>query len=140
MVSRKSEIEIESKIDNLPVISKFIEDVLTRFQADASTINKVQMAVDEASTNVINYAYSGSVGPLTIGLEVVEKEIFITIRDKGKQFDPTEVPPPDLNPDVDQRKIGGLGIYFIKKLMDGVSYSFDSQEGNRLTLKKKLSP
>lgn len=139
MAPDKFEIELESKIDNLPLISDFINDTLTDFQADTATINKVQLAVDEASTNVINYAYSGSVGPLIISLELAEKEIIITIRDKGKQFDPTGVPPPELSSDLDQRQIGGLGIYFIKKLMDGFSYSYEPQEGNKLTLRKKLS-
>jgi serine/threonine-protein kinase RsbW len=139
MKTEKFEIELESKTDNLPAISDFIDDVLTRFQADAATIYKVQLAVDEACTNVINYAYPEGAGPLKIIVESTGKNIVVTIKDKGKPFDPTSVPPPDLNPDLEQRKVGGLGIYIIKKLMDSVSYSFDPREGNRLTLQKKLS-
>ncbi len=139
MVQEPYEIECESKIDSLPVIGDFISDTLTHFHADASTIYKVQLAVDEACTNVINYAYSGGAGPLKIALELVGEDVIITISDKGKPFDPTAIPPPDVSSDVDQRKIGGLGIYFMKRLMDGVSYSFDPREGNVLTMRKKLS-
>lgn len=140
MKSNKFEIELESKIDKLPVISDFINASLIRCGADASTIHKVQLAVDEACTNIINYAYAPGFGPVKINLESDGAHIIITIRDKGKPFDPTSIPPPDLNPDVDQRKIGGLGFYFIRKLMDGVSYSFDSSEGNKLTLSKEYHP
>ena len=139
MALDKFEIELESKIDNLPVISNFVSETLSNFRADESTINKVQLAIDEASTNIINYAYSGASGTLKIALELVGQDIVITIRDKGKPFDPTSVTSPDVSQDLEHRKIGGLGIYFIKKLMDNVSYSFDPREGNRLILRKKLS-
>jgi len=130
------EIELESKVDNLPIITDFIHNTLTRFQVDASTINKVQLAVDEACTNIMMYAYSSTAGPLTITLEVGGEDITITIKDKGKPFDPTLVPTPDLSSNVDERQIGGLGIYLMRKLMDSVSYSFSPDEGNRLTLRK----
>jgi serine/threonine-protein kinase RsbW len=139
MALDKFEIELESKIDNLPVISNFVSETLSNFRADESTINKVQLAIDEASTNIINYAYSGASGTLKIALELVGQDIVITIRDKGKPFDPTSVTSPDVSQDLEHRKIGGLGIYFIKKLMDNVSYSFDPREGNRLILRKRLS-
>ena len=139
MALDKFEIELESKIDNLPVISNFVSETLSNFRADESTINKVQLAIDEASTNIINYAYSGASGTLKIALELVGQDIVITIRDKGKPFDPMSIASPDVSQDLDHRKIGGLGIYFIKKLMDNVSYSFDPREGNRLILRKRLS-
>jgi serine/threonine-protein kinase RsbW len=132
------QIELESKIDSLPVIGEFISDTLTRFHADAGTIYKVQLVVDEACTNVINYAYSGEAGPLKIILELVAGDLIITIEDKGKPFDPTTIPPPDLNADLEDRKIGGLGIYFIRTMMDSFSYSFDPRDGNRVVMKKKI--
>ena len=135
-MTNKFEIELESKIENLPVISKFVNRTLTGFQADPDTVNKAQMAIDEACTNIINYAYSGAAGPLKVALDLVGEDIIITIKDKGKPFDPTTIPPPDLTADVNERKEGGLGFYLIQKLMDSVSYSYDPLEGNQLTLKK----
>jgi serine/threonine-protein kinase RsbW len=136
MIQQPNEIEFAGKIDNLPLIGDFISDTLTRFNIDTATIYKVQLAVDEACTNIIRYAYSGGAGPLKIALELSGENILVTIRDKGKPFDPTPIPPPDINSGVEQRKIGGLGIYLIKKMMDSVSYSFDPQEGNILMMRK----
>ena len=139
MGQKPFEIVVESKIDSLPVIGEFIENTLLLFKADPGTIYKVQLAADEACTNVINYAYPGSTGPLKLNLELAGEEIIITISDKGRPFDPTSIPPPDLTADLEDRKIGGLGFYFIRKLMDDVAYSLDPKEGNRLTMKKKLA-
>lgn len=139
MKQNKFELEVKNTINNLPVISDFVADVLTYFEADHATVNHVQLAVDEACTNVIKYAYSGEgVGRLKLVLELEGNELIITVTDWGKPFDPNTIPPPDLNSEVAERKIGGLGIYFIKKLMDDVSYSFDTEKGNRLILKRKL--
>jgi serine/threonine-protein kinase RsbW len=134
-----SEIELESKTDNLPVISDFVEETLNRFEADPGTIFKVQLAIDEACTNVINYAYGGQTGYMKLILERAGEDIIITINDKGKPFDPTSVPLPDLTPELEERKIGGLGIYFIKKLMDEVRYSYDPRDGNKFTLRKRIT-
>jgi len=95
--------------------------------------------VDEACTNIIKYAYSGKAGIITIVCERQNDELVITIRDYGKSFDPLSVPQPDLAADLDHRKVGGLGIYFMKKLMDDVSYSFDARKGNSLIMRRKLT-
>jgi len=139
MLYKKFNLEIENKLDNLPVIANFVSDVLASLKTDPSTAYKVQLAIDEACTNVINYAYPEEGGNLTITLELQADELVITVSDKGQPFDPLKAPPPDLDSDVEDRKIGGLGIYFIKKLMDEVSYRFSTGEGNCLTMRKKLS-
>ncbi len=138
MLPEKHQIELESTIDNLPVIGDFIEETLNRFHADAGIIYKVQLVVDEACTNVINYAYAEGSGPLKIILELDQEDLVITIKDKGKPFNPTTIPPPDLNADLEDRKIGGLGIHFMRTMMDSFNYSYDPIEGNQLTMKKKL--
>jgi anti-sigma regulatory factor (Ser/Thr protein kinase) len=134
----QNQIELESSIDSLPVIANFIEETLTRFHADAGIIYKVQLVVDEAATNVINYAYTEGPGPLKIILELAGDDLIITIEDQGKPFNPTTIPLPDLNADLEDRKIGGLGIHFMRTMMDSFGYSYDPRTGNRLTLKKKL--
>jgi serine/threonine-protein kinase RsbW len=139
MIPAKFEIEVESKIDSLPIIADFIENVLSQFRADAGTVYKIQLAVDEATTNVINYAYPVGTGPLKIVLELAGEDILVTLMDKGKPFDPTTIPVPDVGADLEERKIGGLGIYFMRKLMDDISYSFDPGEGNKLTLRKTIT-
>jgi anti-sigma regulatory factor (Ser/Thr protein kinase) len=100
---------------------------------------EVQTAVDEACTNIINYAYSGKGGMITLTCERQDDDFVVTIRDNGKPFDPASVSLPDLEADLDKRKIGGLGLYLMKKLMDDVSYSFDAKEGNTLVMRKKIT-
>ena len=139
MQPEKFEIEVESRIESLPVISSFLEEALEHFQADAGTLYKVQLAVDEACTNVINYAYPDGPGPIRLKVDLNGDDLLITIRDNGKSFDPSSIPPPDVNADLEDRKVGGLGIYFMYKLMDDVKYSFDPADGNKLTLKKKIN-
>jgi serine/threonine-protein kinase RsbW len=69
----------------------------------------------------------------------VDDEFVVTIRDRGKPFDPSSVPAPDLHADLGERRVGGLGIYFMRKMMDEVSYSLDAEGGNELTMRKKLA-
>jgi serine/threonine-protein kinase RsbW len=139
MVNNRFTLEVESDLKNIPVISDFIADTLSGFCADQATIYRVQLAVDEACTNIIKHAYSGQKGPVAIICELVNDNLVITIRDKGKPFDPRSVPPPDLDVDLDRREIGGLGIYFMRKMMDEVSYEFSSEEGNKLTMRRRLT-
>lgn len=131
-------IKVNNKVETLPEIADFIKNTLEKLGADAAILYKVQLAVDEACTNIINYAYSGAAGPMTVAVELAGNDLVITIQDKGQPFDVLEVPPPDLSADLEDRKIGGLGIYFVKKLMDEVSYSSDANLGNTLTFRKRL--
>ena len=133
------ELEIESRVENLPIIAEFVRNALEQFGVDPASEYKIELAVDEACTNVIKHAYAGTTGPIKLALEVTADELVIVITNKGKPFDPSSVPPPDLTADVGTRKIGGLGMYFMNRLMDEVAYRFDARQGNQLTMKKRLS-
>lgn len=100
---------------------------------------EVRTAVDEACTNIIKYAYPGQNGMITITCEKRGDDFVVTIKDNGKPFDPSSVPPPDLGADLDKRKIGGLGTYLMRILMDDVSYSFDAKKGNTLVMRKTFA-
>jgi len=138
MKGKRFELKVDSKLESLSIISDFITKVMERVGSEARSIFEVQMAVDEACTNIIQYAYPEQKGVIALICELVDDEFVVTIRDKGEPFDPCSVPPPDLEADLDKRKVGGLGIYFIRKMMDEVSYDFDAEKGNKLTMRKKL--
>ena len=138
MESKRFEINVKSELKNLSVIGDYIAETLNRFSSDSMTINQVKLAVDEACTNIMKHAYSGRTGDISLILELVNGDLICTIKDKGRHFDPSSIPPPDLSSGLDQRKVGGLGIYLIRELMDEVSYSFN-QKGNVLTMRKRLS-
>jgi len=136
--NRQFELKIDAKLENLSVIADFIAKTMRQLDI-AESIYEVQTAVDEACTNIIKHAYSGGEGIITVSCELQANDFVITIRDKGRPFEPSSTPPPDIDADLDERKIGGLGIYMMRKLMDDVSYSFDSEEGNKLVMRKRLT-
>jgi anti-sigma regulatory factor (Ser/Thr protein kinase) len=131
-------LKIDAKLENLSAIADFILRSMKQLGIDTA-ISEIQTAVDEACTNVIKHAYAEKDGTIDITCEVQDNNFVVTIRDKGKPFDPYSVPLPDLETDVDERRIGGLGIYLMRTLMDDVSYSFDAAEGNTLVMKKMLT-
>lgn len=137
MKGAQLELEIDGKLENLSVIADFIATVMRQIGTEKE-IFEVQTAVDEACTNIIQHAYSGKGGVIAISCELQDNDIVITITDKGMPFDPGSVPPPDLEADLNHRGVGGLGIYLMRKLMDDVSYDFDAEKGNKLTMRKML--
>ena len=122
-------------LSDLPGIVEFVVNWLQSQGLDKYSF-PLETAVDEASTNVLKYAYGGQGGFFQISCELQGQEIVVTIRDRGVPFDPNSIPLPDVGSSLENRKIGGLGIYLMKKMMDGVRYDFDLKEGNRLEMRK----
>lgn len=138
MNSNQLELEIEAKPENLSVIADFIATAMRQLGTEQDVF-EVQTAVDEACTNIMLHAYSGKGGVISISCELQDNDFIITIRDNGRHFDPTSVPPPDVEAALEERSIGGLGIHLMRKLMDDVSYAFDAEKGNELIMRKRLT-
>ena len=101
-------------------------------------VYNIQLAADEAASNIIEHAYEGvSDGLLEISCGMNSNTITIILVDHGESFDPSEVPLPDLKADLSERKIGGLGIFLMRKLMDEVHYEAKSNKINVLTMIKR---
>lgn len=101
-------------------------------------IYSLQLAADEASSNIIEHAYEGeSDASLEITCEMRGGEIVIILQDWGKSFDPSDVKDPNLSADLSSRQVGGLGIYLMRKLMDTVRYESNPRSGNLLTMTKR---
>jgi anti-sigma regulatory factor (Ser/Thr protein kinase) len=101
-------------------------------------IYSLQLAADEAASNIIEHAYEGiSDASIDLTCDMRGESIVITMRDHGKPFDPSVVKEPDLKADLSERQIGGLGIYLMRKLMDSVEYETNPRSGNLLTLIKR---
>lgn len=102
------------------------------------TVYSLQLATDEAATNIIEHAYGGESDDfLDITCEMRGDEIVIILHDHGKPFNPASVKEPNLSADLASRQVGGLGIYLMRKLMDSVSYEIDPRTGNLLTMTKR---
>lgn len=132
-------LTVESRLERLGEIADFVQDAASQCGMNEKKIYDVQMAVDEACTNVIEHAYAGaSTGTIYISCEKRDKDFVVTIRDYGKAFDPKQVAKPKTNAPLSKRNIGGLGLFFIYKMMDKVKFDFSSGNGNVLTMSKKI--
>ena len=125
--------DFPAKLENLQKMQAFIRQEAEQCGFAAGELNKIQLAGEEALVNVINYAYPGKEGGLEISCLARNGGMEIEISDSGISFNPLNLPEPDINMPLEQRKIGGLGIYMIRKLMDQVTYSRDG-EYNKLKM------
>lgn len=102
-------------------------------------IHHCQLAIDEICTNIIEHGYRATFGEQFIDFDCqrVEDKFFITIKDNGPLFDPTQRPAPNPNMSLEERKVGGWGVFFVKKIMDEVIYRRVGQQ-NHLTLVKNI--
>jgi serine/threonine-protein kinase RsbW len=131
-----------ARFDSLAAVSEFVTRAAEAAGLDARAVYAVQLAVDEACTNIIEHAYGGEGrGDLECTCRVNENGLTVILRDYGRPFDPTSVPEPDLYASLEDRKVRGLGLYFIRQLMDQVHFEFTANSGNVLTMvKRKESP
>ena len=140
-MEKKFELTVESKLENLPRISEFITETMRHYDIhNFKDIHAVQLSVDEACTNIIQHAYSGkSEGVIVIRcmLSSTGNKFIVNIMDWGKSFDPTIIPKPDTESSLNERKVGGLGIFFMRKFMDEVKY-VRSKDMNLLVIVKYM--
>jgi len=122
---------------SLAPISSFIINYAEEAGFSASEVYAIQTAVDEACANIIDHAYGGEdIGDIEISVSEANDSLRIVLRDTGERFDPDSVPEPDLDSPLEIRKERGLGIFFMRKLMDKVLFDFSQSRGNTLTLVK----
>ena len=133
-----SKITFDANFDVLDEIREFVGDVARQVGFLDKEIFAIQLAADEASSNIIEHAYAGEKGgKLEIECINFDGGIKIVMRDHGKSFNPSNVPEPNVKADLSDRKIGGLGMYLMRKLMDEVTYESTTELGNILTMIKR---
>jgi len=126
-----------AEIEQVAVILKFISDTLSGAGMPAECISKMKLAADEIFTNITYYAYSGNEPEkwAMVGLGVSSGLITMAFIDGGAPFNPLDVPEPDTSLGVEDRPIGGLGIFIVRSFMDEVFYSRENDK-NILTVRK----
>ncbi|MDP2964436.1 MAG: ATP-binding protein [Pelolinea sp.] len=125
------------RFSSLNAIRKFFARAAEQAGLDQKSIADVELAVDEAASNIIDHAYGGEgKGEIECSYRVIPEGLEVILRDHGKPFDPEAVAQPDLTSDVCCREPGGLGLHFMKSLMDSVEFSFNGYGGNLLTMTK----
>lgn len=134
----KRHLTLENEIGQISRLSKFISDIASSRGLDENQAMNINLAMEEAVTNSIMYAYpEGTRGEVEVDAIVDDNAIEFTISDNGMEFDPTARPEPDINARAEERPIGGLGIFLVKNIMDSVSYTREKNT-NILRLIKKL--
>src|SRR5512144_762670 len=117
VVRRSSTMEsltVSATLDSLATISAFITDATARSGLDDHAAWQVQLAVDEASTNIIQHGYDEAApGEIQLAWEIHGDELIVTLRDRGRSFNPDDVPAPDISSPLEERQAGGLGLYLM---------------------------
>ena len=132
------EIRLDARLENLDDVLAFVDERLEAVGCPMKTQMQIDVAVEEMFVNIAQYAYAPGSGEAVVGMGVEGGYAVITLRDWGAPFDPLAKADPDVTLSAEERKIGGLGIFMVKKSMDDVQYAYrDSQ--NILTLKKKIA-
>jgi len=131
-------VQFSAKFEFLDEIREFVGGIARAGGFGDRDVYNIQLAADEAASNIIEHAYEGvSNGVLEISCGVKGNVITIILVDHGESFDPSEIPTPDLKADLSERKIGGLGIFLMRKLMDEVHYEIKPNKNNVLTMTKR---
>ncbi len=134
------EIKLPNQLKYLSAVASLVTETCRIHQLNKKDIEDILLAIDEACTNIIKYAYEvGSLRDFTIRLAFNPGTVSIEFQDRGRPFNPLEPNPPDLDAAIERQDAGGLGIYLIKKIMDRTEYHYSVDEGNCLTLTKTVS-
>jgi anti-sigma regulatory factor (Ser/Thr protein kinase) len=133
------ELTIDATLDNIPVVTDFVSEQLELLDCSMKVQIQISIAIDELFSNIARYAYNPKTGSATVQVEVTDEPlaVVVTFIDEGKPYDPLAKEDPDITLSAEEREVGGLGIYMVKKSMDDVTYEY--KEGrNILKIKKSI--
>ena len=133
------ELTVDAAVENIEVVTDFVNEELEKLDCPLKARRQIDVAIDELFGNIARYAYSPDVGKATVRFSVEEKplEVTITFIDNGIPFNPLEKSNPDTHLSAEERPIGGLGIFLVKKSMDMVEYEYKNGQ-NILKIKKNI--
>jgi serine/threonine-protein kinase RsbW len=119
-------ISLPARLENLESLTKSVSDCARAQGFGQHRINKIELAAEETWVNICSYAYSEQAGEVEVVCKADDNDFIIEIIDSGIPFDITSVPDPDITDDADKRKVGGLGVFLMKKMVDGLRYRRES--------------
>ncbi|NMB78867.1 MAG: ATP-binding protein [Methanomicrobiales archaeon] len=128
-------LAIRSDINEIPGVSTRLEEAMEAAAFSPESILDTQLAVEEAITNVIVHGYKNPEGTIQVSGTTASDHLTVEIVDHAPQFDPLSIPEPDIDADMSERQIGGLGVYLLRQVMDEFSYRYEEGK-NILTLRK----
>lgn len=133
------ELTIPATVENIEKVTEFVNSQLEEINCPIKAKMQIDIAIDELFGNIAHYAYNPETGPATVRVEVTEAPIsvIVTFIDHGIPYDPLKKDDPDVTLSVEERTIGGLGIFMVKKTMDEITYEYKDGQ-NILSIRKDL--
>ncbi|MBN1153333.1 ATP-binding protein [candidate division KSB1 bacterium] len=136
-INTKYYLKIPSQTDNLELIREFVSKVAEKVGFGDDDINKIELAIDEACTNVVKHAYddkkNNSIG---IAIKLDYDRFIVIVTDTGKGFDVNKIKTPDMKEYLAEMRVGGLGLYLIHSLMDEVHFDLNPGIKNEVQMVK----
>lgn len=131
---------VTSSLEDLPRVLDFVRQACLNAGLDEDAVFACELAADEACTNIIEHAYHGRPdGEIRVSCLRTRQGFTVEFRDRGTSFDPSQVAAPNLSGTLFERDVGGLGLHFMRSLMDEVHFQFDEKEGNTLTMTRRFT-
>ena len=132
------EITVDATIENVQTITDFVDESLEEINCPMKALMQINVAIDELCSNVAHYAYSGKKGKITVRVDTLGKPMAVqlTFIDEGMPYDPLQKEDPDITLSAQDRKIGGLGLYKVKKTMDEFHYVY--KDGKNIVTVRKI--
>jgi serine/threonine-protein kinase RsbW len=132
-------LRTKAVLENVPEAIDFVAQSARVAGFKDQALCQIQVAVDEACANVVHHAYAGmEPGDMEVSCCLDGQNFVVRVRDWGTSFDPKEVQDPDTSAPLDERTLGGLGLFLIRQFMEQVQYTFDPEMGNELMMTKRL--
>ncbi len=134
----RHQITRSAELKSLSIFRDFIDKACQQQRVDEQICYDLKLAVDEACTNIITHGYAGmNPGSIILSLAMAPDKVVVTITDFGHPFEPSEASAPDVEAGLEDRPMGGFGLFFIYQTMDEINYE-TTADGNRLTFVKQL--
>ena len=133
------ELTIAATVENIETVTDFVNEQLEALDCPMKAQMQIDIAIDELFGNIAHYAYNPDVGDATVRVEVIDDplSVIITFVDKGVPYDPLTAADPDVTLSAEDRAIGGLGIFMVRKSMDEITYRYENGS-NILSIRKTL--
>ena len=133
------ELTVAATVENIEAVTNFVNEQLEALDCPMKAQMQIDIAIDELFGNIAHYAYNPEIGKATVRVEVIEDPlaVVITFIDNGVPYDPLAKADPNTTLSAEEREIGGLGIFMVKKTMDDITYEYKDGQ-NILAIKKNL--
>jgi serine/threonine-protein kinase RsbW len=136
---RLLELKVKAILENVPRVTRIVAQAAAQLGFEEQALYQIELAVDEACANVVEHAYPhDEKGEMEIVCFLHERHLVIRVRDWGAGFDLGAVDEPDVSAPLEDRGLGGLGLFLVRQVMDGLRFRFDPQAGNELLMAKRL--